>query len=237
MSGGAGARKAPLEDLERALGMDFRQGALLRLATTHRSVVNEVADADVGDNERLEFLGDAVLGFVVGEYLYRALPDSAEGELTALRSALVRESALAGFARRIDLGKYLWLGRGEDLGGRDREGLLGDAFEAFLGALYLDQGLDAARDFALRFIPDELEAVRAARGERHAKSRLQELTQARWQATPTYETVAESGPDHAKRFVVRVMLGERALGSGEGASKAEAASRAAQAAIDALEGG
>ncbi len=222
-----------LAALETAIGIAFRDRRLLRTALTHRSYLNEVAQADTADNERLEFLGDALVDFVAADHLYRHLPEAREGTLTTLRAALVRESALAGFARAIGLGGYLRLGRGEEAsGGRTRPTLLCDAFEALVGAIYLDHGLAMVERFVVHFIEPELEAVLARAGDRDAKSLFQELAQRAWQTTPRYVTVSASGPDHAKSFVVQVLVGDTVWGEGTGSSKAEAAQAAAAAALE-----
>jgi ribonuclease III len=228
-----GAEAVDLAGLEAALGVRFVDRGLLLAAVTHRSYLNEVEAPDSGDNERLEFLGDALVDFVAADLLFRHQPEAREGEMTALRAALVCEPALAAFARRIGLGAYLRLGRGEAAtGGRDRSGALGDAFEAVIGALYLDQGLPAVEAFVTACFLPELEALLARRRYKDAKSTFQELAQRAWQVTPEYRTAAESGPDHAKWFVVSVHLAGVEWGVGEGPSKAEAARVAAAAAIE-----
>jgi len=230
---GPGERAA----LEAAIGHAFAAPALLEQALTHRSFLNETDDPAARDNERLEYLGDAVLGFVAGDHLFRALPDAPEGVLTALRAALVREATLAAFARRLGLGPALRLGRGEEAtGGRERASVLCDAFEAVVGAVYLDGGLQAAAALLARFLEPELERVRAERRHRDARSELQELVQGARRETPRYATIEEAGPDHARRFTVEVAVGERVLGQGTGPSKAEAARRAALEALARLAG-
>lgn len=220
-----------LAALERAIGHAFRDGALLEQALTHRSYLNETVEA-LHDNERLEFLGDAVIGFVAGEHLYRALPEEPEGVLTALRAALVREETLASFAAALDLGAGLWLGRGEEAtGGRERSTVLCDAFEALVGAVYLDGGLAPAAALVEARIAPELERVLVDRRHHDARSVFQERVQATHQQTPHYETVDVEGPDHERRFTVEARVGERTAGRGSGRSKAEAARRAA---LDAL---
>jgi ribonuclease III len=222
------AEAAPLEALETVVGRAFHDRRLLLTAVTHRSYLNEVEVPDSEDNERLEFLGDALVDFVAGDYLYRTLPAAREGELTALRSALVCESALATFARALDLGAYLRLGRGEAAsGGRTRPAILCNTFEALVGALYLDGGFGAAEALVMAFFRAELPEVIAEQRMTDAKSRFQELAQRTWQITPHYRTVSESGPDHAKHFVVTVVLGEETWGVGEGSSKAIGARQAA----------
>lgn len=223
-------------DLETRLGRPFDDQRLLRSALTHRSFLNERSAPDAEDNERLEFLGDALLDFVAGDYLYRVLPRAREGELTALRSQLVCEAALSRFARSIELGAFLRLGRGEEAsGGRERPAMLCDAFEALVGAIYLDQGLEAAADAAMSFFASELPDLVRGGATKHAKSRLQELTQRLWQETPRYVTVAARGPDHDKLFVVEVRVADRTWATGEGPSKTEAARDAAAQAYGRIE--
>lgn len=220
--------------LQNALNLRFHRLELLREALTHRSYLNEINQA-WPSNERLEFLGDAVLGLITTDYLFDRFRDVGEGELTNLRSALVRTETLARFAQQIDLGRYLFLGKGEELSaGRKRPGGLACAFEALLGAIYLDQGYDSARAFAMGFIDRELTAVLEGRLHKNAKSVLQELVQARLQQTPTYHLVDESGPDHNKSFTVEVRVGDRVLGHGHERSKRGAEQLAAESALERL---
>lgn len=222
-----------LHDLERQLGLTFIDLSLLDRALTHRSFLNENPHLPLKDNERLEFLGDAVLDFVVGDYLYRHFPEDQEGELTSLRAALVRTETLAEFGRQIELGHYLRLGRGEaEGGGRGRSALVGSAFEALVGALYLDQGIQAAAAFIGRFIGPSISRVLSEELNKDAKSQLQEWSQGRWRLTPTYRTVGERGPDHAKEFTVEVLVGDEVCGRGTGPSKQAAEQAAAKAALD-----
>jgi ribonuclease-3 len=219
-------------DLSRRLGLPFRNLALLTRALTHRSYVNENPDS-LEDNERLEFLGDAVLDFIVGAWVYNRFPEMREGELTKIRSAIVRNDQLATFARHLNLGPALRLGRGEfTSGGRQRDGLLGSLFEALIGALYLDAGLAAVEAFvdplldsAQVFILDEVH---------DPKSQLQEWAQAEKMGTPQYVTVASSGPDHARVFEVEVRIQGVAYGRGHGSSKQVAARIAAQTTLESL---
>lgn len=216
-------------DLTAATGLQFRDHTLLQRALTHRSYLNECPEIAAADNERLEFLGDAVLGFVVGEYVYHRFPDSREGILTNLRAALVRRETLARFAQDIGIGPHLRMGRGEDeSGGRERPATLCAAFEALVGAIYLDQGMDQVREFVLPLIDQALQRVQQEALEKDPKSRLQEWSQMVLHATPTYHTVGESGPDHAKEFTVEVAVGRalRALGSGATKQAAEQAAAA-----------
>jgi ribonuclease-3 len=220
---------------EQALNLTFADKTLLQRALTHRSYLNENPEYPLEDNERLEFLGDAILDFITGEYLYHRFPEMAEGQLTNLRSALVRTEKLAEFAVTLDLGQYLFLGRGEeDTGGRERMAILCDAFEALIGALYLDQGVEPARQFVLHIIEPALETTLAAAAEKDAKSRLQEVSQSYYQVTPTYRTVKEQGPDHAKEFTVEAVIDNKSYGQGKGFSKQTAAQAAAQQALEAL---
>lgn len=223
-------------EAEKALNVTFSNKALLQRALTHRSYLNENPDYPLEDNERLEFLGDAILDFITGEYLYHRFPEMPEGRLTNLRSALVRTETLANFATQLDLGAHLLLGRGEeDSGGRRRSAILCDAFEAFIGALYLDSDLETVRRFVYAIIDPALQAILAADTDKDAKSRLQEVAQSHYQLTPTYRTVLEEGPDHAKEFTVEAVIGGKVYGRGKGFSKQNAAQAAAQAALQVLE--
>ncbi len=213
----------------------FKNPALLTQALTHRSYLNEHPEVEPQDNERLEFLGDAVLDFVVAHWLYRRYPDFDEGRLTSIRAALVRAEKLSELANRIELGDQLRLGKGEaGSGGRTRQTLLADAFEALIGALYLDQGLRGVQRWLMPLIKDEIETIIAAQGDRDAKSALQEWSQALHRITPHYRTVSESGPDHAKQFTVAVFIGADEVGRGIGFSKQGAAQAAAAAALQRL---
>jgi ribonuclease-3 len=221
--------------IEAALNLEFTNKALLQRALTHRSYLNENPDHPLEDNERLEFLGDAVLDFIAGEYLYHRFPEMAEGRLTNLRSALVRTERLAHYANQLNLGEFLFLGRGEeDSGGRKRPAILCDAFEALIGALYLDQGIGVVQEFVQRVIEPSLEEILAWDTDKDAKSQLQEVAQSHFQLTPTYRTVKEQGPDHAKEFTVEAIIGHKIYGVGEGFSKQSAAQAAAQRALEAL---
>jgi ribonuclease-3 len=223
-------------EAEKSLNLTFSNKALLQRALTHRSYLNENPAYPLEDNERLEFLGDAVLDFITGEYLYHRFPEMPEGRLTNLRSALVRTEMLAQFATQLNLGAYLFLGRGEEeSGGRKRLAILCDAFEAFVGALYLDSGLDTVRQFVYTLIDPALQAILALDTDKDAKSRLQEVAQSHYQLTPIYRTVKEQGPDHAKEFTVEALIGGKIYGRGTGFSKQNAAQAAAQEALQTLE--
>jgi len=210
----------------------FKNPDLLARALTHRSYLNEHPELPNEDNERLEFLGDAVLDFVVAQWLYRRFPDLAEGRLTSIRAALVRTGKLGEFANQLALGDHLRMGKGEsESGGRARQSLLADAFEALIGALYLDQGLRAVQQLLNPLLKSEIERILAEQTDRDGKSMLQEATQAKWNITPHYRTINESGPDHAKWFTVAVYMGKEELGRGEGSSKQLAAQAAAADAL------
>jgi ribonuclease-3 len=224
-----------LHELQAELGINFENEGYLLEALTHRSYLNENPDVSHGDNERLEFLGDALLDFVAAEHLFDRFPNSREGELTNLRAALVRSSTLASFARQIDLGRYLLLGRGEAAGGgRNRRSLLCAAFEALIGGLLLDKGLSFTQAFVLQFVEPALAEITSGELDKDAKSELQELSQGEWQLTPIYRTVAAEGPDHAKEFTVEVLIGNDVYGRGVGRNKQMAAQRAAHAALEHL---
>jgi ribonuclease III len=222
--------------LEDELGIEFRDKSLLQRALTHRSYLNEHPEFPLEDNERLEFLGDAVLDFVTGEYLYHRFPELREGLLTSLRSVLVRRDTLARFARELGLGEYLLMGHGEiETGGRNRAATLCAAFEALVGALYLDQGLASVDKLLAPLVAPEVVRTLKDRSLKDAKSLLQELAQARTHQTPRYRTIAETGPDHAKEFTVQVTISGKVYGEGYGSNKQQAAQAAAQEALDRLE--
>ena len=222
-----------MTQLEERLGYHFENRALLENALTHSSYANENKGRGLESNERLEFLGDSVLGMVTADYLFRAHPDMPEGDLTRTRAALVCEGSLVEVARALNLGAYLKLGKGEDAGGgRERPSIVADAVEAVLAAVYLDGGIGSARKIIRRFILDR-EAEKSA--SRDYKTALQELVQRESGQVLRYQLVGESGPDHAKTFTVQVDLNGRAVGRGEGRSKKEAEQMAARAAIKALQ--
>ena len=218
--------------LERALGVRFKDSRLREAALTHRSYAFE-RDRDE-TNERLEFLGDAVLGLVVTDLAYRRFPDLPEGELAKLRAATVNMITLADVARDLGLGEEILLGKGEELsGGRDKTSILADAMEAVLGAVYLDRGLEAARRLIERVFWPRMEAYARGEGDRDYKTGLQELAAQDLGSVPQYR-VTEEGPDHAKRFSATVFLGGQAYGAGSGRSKKEAEQRAAREAYSRL---
>ncbi len=218
--------------LERNLGVQFSNYSLLTRALTHRSYLNENPGTVLEDNERLEFLGDAVLDFVVGAYLYHHFPEMDEGELTSLRAALVRAETLASFARDLEVGRFLKLGYGEDeSGGRERVPILCATFEAVVGAIYLDKGLAIAQPLIETLISAAIPGILASAAHKDAKSEFQVWAQAQYNITPHYLVVRTDGPDHAKLFTIQVQVGDVVWGKGEGRSKQAAAQAAAQAAL------
>lgn len=227
----------PITVLEARLGHRFRDRSLLLEALTHRSYVNEHLAEEPRDNERLEFLGDAVVGLAVSQILMRLSPEAQEGHLTRKRAAVVNEHALAGLGHRLGVGAALRLGRGEDqLGGRTRPSVLADAVEAIFAALYLDGGLEAALAVIQQEMGEMLSEVSAVEPT-DPKSLVQELTQDRWGKTPRYALVAERGPDHEKEFEVEIFIEERSYGRGTGKSKKAAEQAAAREALRRLGAG
>jgi len=223
-----------LKQLQSDLSIPFRNPELLRQAFTHSSYVNEHRMGHHRDNERLEFLGDAVLELTVSEFLYNKYPDRSEGELTKLRASIVCEPSLVGFAEQLQFGLYVLLGKGEELtGGRTRPALLADVFEAFIGALYLDQGLEVVRNFlSLHMFPRLPEQGRLLTAD--FKTLLQEYTQQHNMGPLEYRIVDERGPAHEREFIAEVFLYEERLGQGAGRSKKEAEQHAASGALETL---
>ncbi len=223
---------ANLENLESVLGVSFRDQGLLKEALTHRSYLNENPKWPLPHNERLEFLGDAVLELVVTEYLYAQFPASPEGRLTAVRAALVNYQNLASVGKKINLEDFIFLSRGEAKDtGRAREVILANAMESLLGAIYLDQGYGAAKRSITALILPEVEKIIAEEKYRDPKSFLQEKVQTRYKITPVYKVLGENGPDHDKVFEVGVFVNDELMGKGEGPSKQEAETKAAEAAL------
>ena len=222
-----------IKDLETAIGYRFKNITLLQNALAHSSYANERWHDSLKSNERLEFLGDSVLGMVVAEYLYRNFPDRPEGELTRMRADMVCEGALARIAKRISLGQHLLLGNGEEQGGgRDRNSILADAVESVIAACFLDGGMEAARNFINTFVLEDI-PVRKLRNADY-KTALQELVQQKKNQVLSYELLGEEGPDHNKTFRVAVLLNGKAVGEGSGTSKKRAEQDAARAAIEEL---
>ncbi|MBE0430342.1 MAG: ribonuclease III [Dehalococcoidia bacterium] len=223
------------DDCQRRIGVSFCHERLLEQAFVHPSYLNENRGLAVLSNERLEFLGDAVLNFVVTERLYRDFPDLAEGRLTEIRASLVCRDTLAELASALGFGDWLLLGQGEDAnGGRTKASNLANALEAFIGALYLDQGLTRTRQFILRQLKPELVGIKAGRTILNYKALVQEFIQGQKRATPVYRLVEATGPDHSKQFTVEIVVEGEPLGRGTAMSKKGAESQAARAAWERL---
>ncbi len=225
-----------LAKLQKKIGITFSDTSVLDTALVHSSYINERPGSNRVSNERLEFLGDAVLDLVIAEKLYQAYPESDEGALTRLRAALVREATLYKVAQSIELGEHLYLGVGEESGGgRDKPANLAGALEALIAAIYLDKGLEAARGFILHFFCAEIDKQARQGSGTDFKSRLQEIIQSRHQTPPEYNLIRAIGPDHAKEFTIEVRLGETVLGKGTGKSKKAAEMEAAREALEKLQ--
>jgi ribonuclease-3 len=224
--------------VQQAIGITFRDVSLLQQAFVHSSYTNENPAFYLPDNERLEFLGDALLSFIVTEKLYHELPHFGEGELTEIRISLIRQETLAQLASTLKLGDYLLLGKGEETtGGRERQTNLADVFEALVGAIFLDQGLDTARGFVLSKLQSQVDRIEVKGIGRNYKALLQEFTQAKFKQLPSYRVVEASGPDHNRNFTVEVALGDKVLGIGSGKSKRAAEMEAARSAWEKLAAG
>jgi ribonuclease-3 len=224
-----------LKDFQRSLGVSFRDLSLLEQALTHRSYLNEHSLPEHASNERLEYLGDALLGYIVAEDLYLRAPDRNEGDLTRIRSELVRRETLAGLALEIGLGEQLRLGKGEEAsGGRERLLTLASAFEALVGAILIDSGLEAARSFVSRLLKDETEWLLQGEKPIDAKSHLQEVLQRDGRPLPRYRVVRTEGPEHRRQFTVEVLISGAKLGEGTGPSKRRAEMAAAAEALQNL---
>ncbi|MBN2232633.1 MAG: ribonuclease III [Deltaproteobacteria bacterium] len=227
---------ADIDALQRLIGYHFRTPDLLVTALTHRSSCNEPEAAGEHSYERLEFLGDAVIELLISDLLYHRFPAAREGELTRRRTACVNEESLAAQARELDLGRYLRLGRGEEThGGRERDSMLADCFEALTAAVYLDGGFEAGRVLVGRLFGPRLEALTAAVLHRDHKSRLQELAQSRGLPLPEYRLAGTRGPDHRRTFAVEVRVAGELMGTGQAASKKKAEQQAACAALARLD--
>ncbi|MFI3174160.1 MAG: ribonuclease III [Bacillota bacterium] len=222
---------------EEKIQYTFKDANLLNLALRHSSFTNETRKELYESNERLEFFGDAVLDMVVSEYMYREFPQMLEGGLTKLRAAVVCEGSLSRIARKIDLGDYVLLGKGEETtGGRTRDSILADTFEAVVGAIAMDGGVVAAQKFIMEFMEEAIQSTKHTFLDLDCKTHLQELMQKTSKIPIQYEIVAENGPDHNKVFVAEVRHGKKTLGKGEGKSKKEAEQSAAHNALELLEG-
>jgi ribonuclease III len=221
-----------LDKFETEIGIVFKDKKLLKQVFVHRSYINEHRSAGFEHNERLEFLGDAVLELVVTEYIYSKY-DRPEGEMTSWRSALVKGESLSKEAKKLMIDDYLCVSRGESKNtGRARDLILANAFEALIGAIYLDQGYDIARKFIIKNITYKLEEIISGVEYIDSKSQLQELSQEKFSLTPAYDTISEIGPDHNKKFIVSVKIGNKIAGEGEGDSKQRAQTMAASKALE-----
>lgn len=223
-----------LEKVEKILGFVFADKMHLLTAVTHRSYLNENRDAKQDHNERLEFLGDAVLELVVTDFLFKKYPEKPEGELTAIRAALVNTVSLAESSAKLGINDYLLMSKGEAKDtGRARQYILANVFEALIGALYMDQGYDASKEFIATYLFPKTENIVEKQLWQDSKSRFQELAQEHENVTPTYETLSQTGPDHDRVFTVGVFLRENKIAQGNGRAKQEAEQSAAQAALTA----
>ncbi len=223
-----------LKKLEKIIGVTFIDSDHLLTAITHRSYLNEHREARQQHNERYEFLGDAVLELVVTDFLFNKYPEKPEGDLTAIRAALVNTVSLSEVASNMNINEFLLLSKGEERDtGRARQYILANTFESIIGAIYLDQGYDSAKEFIAGHLFDKTDAIISKRLWQDAKSKFQELAQERTSITPRYETVSQTGPDHDRIFVVGVFLGTDKIAEGKGRSKQEAEQSAAEAGIHA----
>lgn len=218
-------------EIEAKIGYSFSNSKLLAMAFVHRSFINENREIISQHNERLEFLGDAILGLIVSEYLYCHFPTTPEGELSYLRSRIIEASTCVVFIQKLNLEKYVLLGKGERMNdGRGRESILADLFEALMGAIYLDGGLEAAQQFLFRNFIDEINDI-LKKPLRNWKALLQDYCQKKYQQTPRYIVKSEDGPEHNKNFTITVFINENELGLGQGQSKKEAQQAAAENAL------
>lgn len=221
-----------LKELEKKLNISFKNKSLLKNAFIHRSYLNEHPEERLGNNERLEFLGDSVLSFVVSEHLYERFPSHPEGDLTNFRASIVNARSLAKIGQELDLGEYLFLSRGEEAtGGRSRTYLLANTYEALLGAIYLDQGIELSKRYVQKYLLPSLDEIISKRLYKDYKSHFQEMSQEGRGITPEYKILKEAGPDHEKEFTTGVYLGSRLISTGTGRSKQEAEQEAAKSAI------
>jgi ribonuclease-3 len=224
-----------IAELQKNLGVSFSQPALLEQALVHSSYINENPAFTIGHNERLEFLGDAVLDFIVADKLYQEFPDLTEGRMTRLRAVLVRRDTLAKIARNVNLGDFLYMGKGEDSsGGRNKTPNLAGALEAVIAAVYIDLGITAAHEMVSRLLSEDWQKLTGPGTDIDYKSRLQEFTQSKYQSTPEYRLISETGPDHDKNFEVEVIINDITMGKAIGKSKKLAETEAARLALQKL---
>jgi ribonuclease III len=227
-------RLRELEEFQNRIGYRFQEPLLLHRALTHKSYIDEEGER-VRNNEQMEFLGDAVIDLIIRDYSLKRFPDRSEGELSKMRSAVASETTLSHIARRMEVGKYILMGKGEESsGGRKKRSLLTNAFEAVAAAVYLDGGFERSYHVILSFLRQDIERLSLAAHHDDYKSALQEYTQSRLGSVPHYRVVSEEGPDHKKTFLVELTIGGRSLGSGRGRSKKVAEQKAAREALDRL---
>lgn len=229
-------RRKELQLFEKQAGIRFRKLELLNHAFCHRSFANE-SDGTVANNEKLEFLGDSVLGLVIAEYLYLTLPDSVEGDLAKIKSFVVSEDSLAAISRNLRVDNFILIGKGEEFsGGRSKKAILADAMEAIIGAYFLDSGIGSAKKFILRYLVPEIDKVLQNKHKKDYKTLLQEFVQKKYKTYPKYVLVKRTGPDHRKTFWIDVRVKDRNYGPGQGRNKKEAEQEAARVAFQALGG-
>jgi len=223
-------------EFAKRIKIKFNNIELLVEALTHRSFVNENRDHPTTHNERVEFLGDAVLELIISDYLYRTYPNKPEGELTSFRAATVRTESLADASRELEVGAYLRMSKGEEAtGGRDKNYLLANAFEAILGSIYLDQGMDKSSEFVHINLVPKIAHIVKFRLDIDSKTKFQEIAQSIYKETPTYDILSEKGPDHEKTFTMAVMINGKCFGEGQGGSKQKAEEKAASEALKKIE--
>ncbi|HAV10551.1 MAG TPA: ribonuclease III [Dehalococcoidia bacterium] len=228
-------RVSDWQKLQDIIGVSFNDISLLQQAFVHTSYINENPDFTLQDNERLEFLGDACLNMVVAEDLFKKFPDAAEGDLTRMRVSLIRQETSARVAAMLNLGDFLYLGKGEDARGvRKQQSTLDDTYEALLGAIFLDQGFDVTKAFIMNTIGRQFDLLIKSGAFQNHKAMLQEFTQAEYKQLPVYELVTSDGPDHDKLFTITVALGDKVLGTGTGKTKRAAEMEAARSALEKL---
>jgi len=220
-------------DIQKNIGITFKNPQLLEIALTHRSYLNEHQGAKIENNERLEYLGDAVLELIISDYIFRKYPGKAEGELTSIRSAVVRTESLAEESRKLGVGENLQMSKGEkDSGGENKDYLLANAYEAVLGAIYLDSGMEECVNFVNRTLVPKIDRIVENNLFIDPKTQAQEIIQSRYKTTPTYVIVKEEGPDHDKKFTVALLINNKEKAQGQGTSKQKAEESAALAAIE-----
>mgnify|MGYP002412672324 CR=1 FL=1 len=223
-------------EITKKIGIEFKNKKLLKTAFTHRSYLNENRGQGLENNERLEFLGDAVLELIISSFLFTNYPNKTEGDLTSIRAAIVRTESLADESRRLDIGKYLKMSKGEeDSGGKEKEYLLANLYESVLGAIYLESGYKTCEDFVSKTLLQKVEKIISEKLFIDPKTKVQELMQSKFKVTPTYEIIKEDGPDHDKVFTVGLFMDNKKLSEGYGHSKQKAEEDAAKNAIDKIE--